>query len=101
MPATVGATRLGLTRIWPGKSLLLDIMTDDIEESPLRMTIRLLFVYNDFIFLFSRLSNNHGTETRYGDFESKCPCFLWDATDFCAIDVIHENKFEPGWERSA
>jgi hypothetical protein len=35
--ATVGATRQGLTRALSGKTLLLDITTDGMEESPLRM----------------------------------------------------------------
>ena len=36
-PAHVGATRQGLTRALSGETLLLDITTDGIEESPLRM----------------------------------------------------------------
>ena len=34
-PAPVGATRLGLTPVLSGKTLLLDITTDSMEESPL------------------------------------------------------------------
>jgi hypothetical protein len=41
--ATVGATRQGLTRALSGKTLLLDITTDGMEESPLRMTFSLTY----------------------------------------------------------
>src|SRR5512137_2784736 len=60
-----------------------------------------LFLHNDHIFLFSSLPDDHGTETRYGDCESECPCFLRHTADFCAIDAIHENKVKPRRERSA
>ena len=74
--------------------------TPTLRQAPGRRGRRRFSLCNDHIFLFSSLPVDHGSETRHKDCESECPCFLWDTTDFCTIDLILENKLEPRRKRS-